>query len=119
MWRRARLVGSAAMCVHGSFIMRVAVVDHRRSCVDNMVVDGIVMEKGLWNRYVRGYNCCVACSSVPDNARRRIQCTRQDKKQCAQKTAAKQAIQGSGRVGVCTMLWDDVEPVVGWSRGSA
>ena len=96
--------------------MRVAIVDHCRSCVNNMVVDGIVMEKGLWYRYVRG-KCCVAWSSVPGNAGR-IQCTRQDKQQCAQKTAAKQAIQGSKRVGGGTMLCDDVEPVVAWS-GSA
>ena len=32
-----------------------------------MVVDGIIMGKGLWYRYLRGYKCCVAWSSVPDN----------------------------------------------------
>ena len=77
--------------------MRVAVVDHCRSRVDNTVVDGIVMEKGLWYSYVRVYKCCIACSSVADNAGR-IQCTRQDKQECTVKNAAKQAIQGSGCV---------------------
>jgi hypothetical protein len=83
-----------------------------------MVVDGIVMEKGVLYRYVRVHKCCVACSSVSNDAGR-IQCTRQDKQEGTEKTAAKQAIQGSGRVGGGTMLWDDVEPVVAWSRGSA
>ena len=33
----------------------------------------------------------------------------QDKQECTEKTAAKQAIQGSGRVRGGTMLWDDGE----------
>ena len=33
----------------------------------------------------------------------------QDKQECTEKTAAKQAIQGSGRVRGGTMLWDDVD----------
>jgi hypothetical protein len=36
----------------------------------------------------------------------------QDKQECTEKTAAKQAIQGSGRVRGGTMLLDDVESVV-------
>ena len=43
----------------------------------------------------------------------------QDKQECTYKTAAKQAVHGSGRVRGGTMLWDDGEGDVAWSGGSA
>ena len=45
-------------------VRQVSVVDHRRSCVDNME-DGILMEKCLWYRYVRVHKVVSRVQACP------------------------------------------------------